>query len=186
MYSSRELSDSDKSILREYASSYIKKNPKEFDKLIEETNVFLKSVKENRNRKMLQNIPFQNTSNFNGKKILVVDDNQRNIYALSSMLEGYNLNIIHANNGNDAIKLLDANSDVDMVLMDIMMPEMDGYEATKHIRNREQYKDLPIVALTAKAMVGDREICIKAGMNDYITKPVDSNTLISVMNNFFE
>jgi PAS domain S-box-containing protein len=186
VYSSRELSDMDKSILCEYTSSYIKKNPKEFDTLMEETNVFLKSVMENRNRKLSLNIPIQDSTNLIGKKILVVDDDQRNIYALCSMLEGFNLNIICANNGNEAIKMLDSNGDIDMILMDIMMPEMNGYEATKQIRSRAKYKDLPIVALTAKAMIGDREICMKAGMNDYITKPIDSNNLISIINNFFE
>lgn len=97
----------------------------------------LKSVKDNRNRKLPKNIIVQNSSNLKGEKILVVDDDQRNIYVLSSMLEGVNLNFIHAINGIDALKLPDANTDTDMILMDIMMPEMDGYEATKHIRNRE-------------------------------------------------
>lgn len=185
VYSSKDLDDSDKKTLSEYASSYIKKNPEKMESLLEETQLFLKSVKEQNSRKNNQFVEPSNTDSLHGKKVLVVDDDTRNIYALSSMLEGFDIEIISAENGLEAIEMLKTNI-VDLVLMDVMMPEMDGYEATRNIRKIENLKNLPIVALTAKAMVGDREICIEAGMNDYITKPVDNNQLIKVLNSFFE
>jgi PAS domain S-box-containing protein len=184
VYSSKDLDDSDKKTLSEYASSYIKKNPEKMESLLEETQLFLKSVKEQNSRKAHQIIEPSNTDSLHGKKVLVVDDDTRNIYALSSMLEGFDIEIISAENGLEAIEMLKTNI-VDLVLMDVMMPEMDGYEATRNIRKIDNLKNLPIVALTAKAMVGDREICIEAGMNDYITKPVDNNQLIKVLNSFF-
>ncbi|HQK98632.1 MAG TPA: response regulator, partial [Bacteroidia bacterium] len=184
VYSSKDLDDSDKKTLSEYASSYIKKNPEKMESLLEETQLFLKSVKEQNGRKSNQVIELSNTDSLHGKKVLVVDDDSRNIYALSSMLEGFDIEIISAENGIDAIEKLKSNI-VDLVLMDVMMPEMDGYEATRNIRKIENLKNLPIVALTAKAMVGDREICIEAGMNDYITKPVDNNQLIKILSSFF-
>jgi CheY-like chemotaxis protein len=116
-----------------------------------------------------------------GKKVLVVDDDVRNIFALTSLLEDHNLKVAHAENGRAGIELLKKTPDVDLVLMDIMMPEMDGYETMKAIREVPEFRSLPIVALTAKAMKGDRAKCIEAGASDYITKPVDLEQLFSVL-----
>jgi HAMP domain-containing protein/signal transduction histidine kinase/CheY-like chemotaxis protein len=116
-----------------------------------------------------------------GKKVLVVDDDVRNIFALTSLLEDHNLKVAHAENGRTGIELLKKTPDVDLVLMDIMMPEMDGYETMKAIRELPQFRSLPIVALTAKAMKGDRAKCIEAGASDYVTKPVDLEQLFSVL-----
>jgi CheY-like chemotaxis protein len=116
-----------------------------------------------------------------GRKILVVDDDVRNVFALTSVLENYGMNVVFAENGRDAIEMLHENPDVDLVLMDVMMPEMDGYETTQAIRQIDQYADLPIVALTAKAMAGDRERSLAAGASDYITKPVDLDLLLDTM-----
>jgi hypothetical protein len=116
-----------------------------------------------------------------GKKVLVVDDDVRNIFALTSLLEDHNLKVAHAENGRAGIELLKKTPDVDLVLMDIMMPEMDGYETMKAIRDIPEFRSLPIVALTAKAMKGDRAKCIEAGASDYITKPVDLEQLFSVL-----
>jgi CheY-like chemotaxis protein len=116
-----------------------------------------------------------------GKKVLVVDDDVRNIFALTSLLEDHHLNVIHAENGHAGIELLNRTPDVDLVLMDIMMPGMDGYETIKAIRQLPQFRSLPIIALTAKAMKGDRRKCIDAGASDYITKPVDLDQLFSVL-----
>jgi CheY-like chemotaxis protein len=116
-----------------------------------------------------------------GKKVLIVDDDMRNIFALTSALERYKMVVSHAENGRDGIEMLKASPDVDIVLMDIMMPEMDGYETTSQIRAIPQFANLPIVALTAKAMKGDREKCIEAGASDYITKPVDMDQLLSLL-----
>jgi len=116
-----------------------------------------------------------------GKKILLVDDDMRNIYALTSVLESNEINVIFAENGLDGIQLLDNHRDTDLVLMDIMMPKMDGYEAIKEIRKQSRYNELPIIALTAKAMKHDRDKCIEAGATDYISKPVNLEQLLSLI-----
>jgi CheY-like chemotaxis protein len=116
-----------------------------------------------------------------GRKVLIVDDDLRNIFALTSVLEQADMNVLHAENGAAGIRVLQQNPDVDLILMDIMMPEMDGYETTRAIRQMPEFRSTPIVALTAKAMKGDREKCLAAGASDYVTKPVDLNYLFSVM-----
>jgi CheY-like chemotaxis protein len=114
-----------------------------------------------------------------GKQVLIVDDDVRNIFALSSVLEEYGMKIHAAENGRDAIDLLLANTDIDVVLMDIMMPEMDGLDTTREMRKIPACKDLPIIAVTAKAMKGDRDRCLEAGAWDYLSKPVDTEQLLS-------
>jgi CheY-like chemotaxis protein len=116
-----------------------------------------------------------------GKKVLVVDDDVRNIFALTSLLEDHHLVVSHAENGRAGIELLKRLPDTDLVLMDIMMPEMDGYETIRAIRTIPEFRTLPIIALTAKAMKGDRAKCIDAGASDYIMKPVDLEQLFSVL-----
>jgi CheY-like chemotaxis protein/HAMP domain-containing protein len=116
-----------------------------------------------------------------GRKVLVIDDDVRNIFALASVLEQRELKVLHAENGRAGVELLKTTRDVDIVLMDIMMPEMDGYETMREIRRLPEFKTLPIIALTAKAMKGDREKCLRAGASDYVTKPVDIDLLFSVM-----
>jgi len=110
-----------------------------------------------------------------------VDDDVRNIFSLTSMLEEHGMTVSYAETGRDAIEQLHQTQGIDLVLMDVMMPEMDGYETTRKIREEQQFKNMPIIALTAKAMKGDREKCIAAGASDYITKPVDSEQLLSLM-----
>jgi CheY-like chemotaxis protein len=116
-----------------------------------------------------------------GKKVLVVDDDVRNIFALTSVLEQHDLEVLHAENGRAGIEILLKTPGIDGVLMDIMMPEMDGYETTRAIRKIPEFGSLPIIAVTAKAMKGDRAKCIEAGASDYITKPVDLDQLFSVL-----
>jgi CheY-like chemotaxis protein len=116
-----------------------------------------------------------------GKKVLIIDDDVRNIFALTSVLERYQMQVLYAENGRDALELLQSTPDVNVVLMDVMMPEMDGYETMRAIRKQRKLKALPIIALTAKAMKGDREKCIEAGASDYITKPVDIEQLLSLL-----
>ena len=113
--------------------------------------------------------------------MLIVDDDIRNIFALSSVLEEYEMKIVSAENGRDAIDILMNQSDIDIVLMDIMMPELDGIDTMKEIRKIEDCRHLPIVAVTAKAMKGDRERCIEAGAWDYLSKPVEREVLLSVL-----
>jgi len=116
-----------------------------------------------------------------GRTVLVIDDDLRNIFALTSLLERHNLEVMHAENGRAGIDMLKAKPDVDVVLMDIMMPDMDGYQTTRAIRQIPELKALPIIALTAKAMKGDRDKCIQAGASDYVAKPVDVEYLLSVI-----
>ena len=115
------------------------------------------------------------------KKIVVVDDDVRNIFALTDEFEELNMLVLKATNGQEALEVLEENPDADIVLMDIMMPVMDGYEAIRRIRQDARFKNLPVLALTAKAMRGDRDKCIKAGANDYLPKPIDFDRLLSTM-----
>src|SRR2546425_388174 len=115
------------------------------------------------------------------KQVLIVDDDLRNIFAVTAILERQRMKVPYAENGADAIKILQATPGIDLVLMDIMMPQMDGYETMRRIRALEQFKSLPIIALTAKAMKGDREKCIEAGASDYIAKPVAPEQLLSLL-----
>ncbi len=116
-----------------------------------------------------------------GKKVLVVDDDARNIFALTSVLENQEMEVLTATNGRQAIDLINQTPDLSVVLMDIMMPEMDGYETMREIRNNPDFRTLPILALTAKAMKGDREKCLAAGASDYIAKPVNTDQLLSLL-----
>ncbi|MHB1951491.1 MAG: response regulator, partial [Acidiferrobacteraceae bacterium] len=125
--------------------------------------------------------PLDTSIEFSGEKVLVVDDDVRNIFAITSVLENQKLKVMFAENGRDAISMLDENDDIRLVLMDLMMPEMDGYETTRAIRERAKYANLPIIAVTAKAMKGDREKCLEAGASEYITKPVDIGRLLSII-----
>jgi CheY-like chemotaxis protein len=116
-----------------------------------------------------------------GKKALIVDDDIRNIFALTGALEQHGMAVLNAENGKDGIESLKNNPDTDVVLMDIMMPELDGYDTIRIMRGLEEFRDLPIIAVTAKAMKGDREKCIDAGASDYISKPVNVEQLLSLL-----
>jgi CheY-like chemotaxis protein len=116
-----------------------------------------------------------------GRKVLVVDDDARNIFALTTVLENHEMEVVTATNGRQAIELIKAIPELSVVLMDIMMPEMDGYETMRQIRRSPELRTLPILALTAKAMKGDREKCLAAGASDYIAKPVNTEQLLSLL-----
>jgi CheY-like chemotaxis protein len=153
------------------------------DRLLEETILLLHRAESDLSesqREVLNAIRRSDVS-LVGKKVLVVDDDVRNIFALTSVLEQHNLNVVHAENGRAGIETLLRTPGVDGVLMDIMMPEMDGYETMRAIRQIAEFRTLPIIAVTAKAMKGDRAKCIEAGASDYITKPVDLEQLFSVL-----
>ena len=184
-----ELDNASVSRLMKYADAMVVKTNKSSDRLIDEVNLFLNKVSE---ENPIQTAPAKTImtatrkDTIKGKKVLIVDDDMRNIFALSSALESYDLVVEIAVDGEDAITKLEDISDIDIVLMDIMMPKMDGYEATRHIRQQPKWNKLPVIALTAKAMKDDREKCIAAGANDYITKPVDIDRLIALMQLWLE
>ncbi|MEH2161330.1 MAG: response regulator [Nostoc sp.] len=183
VYTGKELSRQEETQLRGLAETIIIKNVRSPERLLDETALFLHRVQANLptpKRQMLEQL-HQNDPVLANRKILIVDDDLRNIFALTSFLESYQMQVLFAENGRDGIEILQTNPDINTVLMDIMMPEMDGYETTRAIRQQQQFRSLPIIALTAKAMPGDREKCIEAGASDYITKPVDTEQLLSLL-----
>jgi CheY-like chemotaxis protein len=123
----------------------------------------------------------QDDAVLSGRKVVVIDDDIRNIFSLASALEEYGIQLSYAESGRAGLEVLDAKPEVDVVLVDIMMPDMDGYETIREIRGRDGLRDLPIIAVTAKAMKGDRQKCIQAGASDYVAKPVDIDHLVSVL-----
>ncbi|MDO8681702.1 MAG: HAMP domain-containing protein [Acidobacteriota bacterium] len=183
VYTGKELTKSEEAELRRLAQTIIIKDVKSPERLLEETALFLHRVESTlpaEKQKLLDQL-HRSDPTLAGKKALVVDDDIRNIFALTSILERYEMNVQYAENGHDALRMLNENPDINVVLMDVMMPEMDGYEATRRIRDNAAFENLPIIALTAKAMKGDREKCINAGASDYVTKPVDTDHLISLL-----
>jgi HAMP domain-containing protein/signal transduction histidine kinase/CheY-like chemotaxis protein len=183
VYTGKELTPEEETELRRISDTIIIKDVKSPERLLDETSLFLHRVQTNLptpQRMMLEQLQ-QSDPVLAGKKVLIVDDDVRNIFALTSLLERHQMQVIYAENGQDGITLLQANADVHLVIMDVMMPEMDGYQTISHIRTVEQFSSLPIIALTAKAMKGDREKCIEAGASDYITKPVDTDQLMSLL-----
>ncbi len=183
IYTGKELTKEENDELRQYAESIIIKGVKSEERLLDETALFLHRTVRNlpkQKQHMIADL-YDNEKVFLGKKVLLVDDDMRNIFALSKVLKERGLEVIKTDNGKSAIEMLVGNSDIDLVLMDIMMPEMDGYECMGEIRKRQEFAELPIIALTAKAMKEDRQKCIDAGASDYITKPVDVERLLSLM-----
>jgi CheY-like chemotaxis protein len=183
IYTGKDLTKREETRLRKYAETIIVKDARSPERLLDETALFLHRAEDQlpaEQRRMLDGRDDGGDA-FTGKKILIVDDDVRNVFALTSVLERVGMEVAFAENGREGIELLEANPDVDVVLMDVMMPEMDGYEASLAIRQMPGHAQLPIIALTAKAMKGDREKCIAAGASDYITKPVDTDQLLSLL-----
>ena len=183
VYADRELTSSEEALLLQCADHLPVKAVSSPERLLDEATLFLHQLETNlpkEKRNMLRMVHDKEAILAN-KKVLIVDDDARNTFALATVLEEKNLEIIAGNTGNEALELLDKHPDIALVLMDIMMPEMDGYEAMRQIRTQERFRKLPIIALTAKAMKGDKAKCIEAGANDYLSKPVDSDKLISLM-----
>ena len=183
VYTGKDLSKKQETELRRLAETIIIKDVKSPDRLLDETALFLHRVESSLpadKRKMLEQL-HQHDPALSGRRALIVDDDIRNIFALTSVLEQHDVEVFYAENGKDGIKMLEETPGIDVVLMDVMMPEMDGYEAMRRIREKKSLRSLPIIALTAKAMKGDREKCIEAGASDYITKPVDTEQLVSLL-----
>ena len=181
IYTARDLLQEEEMHLRRLAENIVLKDVRSPERLLDETALLLHrnaAKLPERQRKMLETL---HQGVLENKKVLLVDDDIRNIFAMTSVLERFKMNVIAAENGRDAIQMLIDNKDVDVVLMDIMLPTMDGYATTRAIREIEGFEHLPIIAVTAKAMKGDREKCIAAGASDYLSKPVDTEQLRSVL-----
>jgi CheY-like chemotaxis protein/CHASE3 domain sensor protein len=183
VHTARSLSQQEETALRRSTEAIIVKGSQSNERLLDETTLFLHRVETSlpeQKRKLLERLRLKDPV-LSGRKILIVDDDVRHIFAVTSMLEQYDVNVLYAETGKAALAVLGKDPGIDLVLMDVMMPEMDGLEATRLIRRLHSYQNLPIIALTAKAMKGDREECITAGASDYISKPVDSDQLLSLM-----
>ena len=183
VFTGKDLSREEQARLHSMAKSIVLKDVRSPERLLDETALFLHRVVTGlpvQKQEMLERL-HNSAEVLRGRKVLVVDDDARNIFALTSVLENHEVEVVSATNGRQAIDIIKSTPDIVMVLMDIMMPEMDGYETMREIRKDPQFRTLPILALTAKAMKGDREKCLDAGASDYIAKPVNTNQLLSLM-----
>ncbi|RXK87441.1 response regulator [Filimonas effusa] len=184
IFTGKSLSKAEELRIKKYADSIVIKTAHSYQRILDEVSLFLHLVEEKKESEepvkpykslgLLQDV-------LKDKKVLIADDDVRNIYSLSKSLESLNMTVVSAMDGKEALKQLEVHPDIDVVLMDMMMPEMDGYESIRHIRALDKFKRLPIIAVTAKAMTGDRAKCISAGASDYITKPVDIDQLLSLL-----
>jgi HAMP domain-containing protein/CheY-like chemotaxis protein/signal transduction histidine kinase len=183
VFTGRELTAEEDAQLHTMARSIVVKGVESPERLLDETALFLHRVIGDLPREKQQMLERLNSSDEDlvGQTVLVVDDDARNIFALSSVLERHGMNVLTATTGREAIDLISSTPDLAIVLMDIMMPEMDGYETIEQIRQKGEFRRLPIVALTAKAMKGDREKCLEAGASDYLAKPVNTEQLLTVL-----
>lgn len=182
IFTGKSLSRSEEQRIRQYADSIVIKTAHSYQRILDEVSLFLHLMDESYGQKT-ENLRKKATldSVLRNKTVLITDDDVRNVFALSKALEKHQMQVITTMDGKEALKVLNENPSIDMVLMDMMMPGMDGYETIARIRQDARWKRLPVIAVTAKAMTGDREKCIQAGASDYITKPVDTDQLISLM-----
>jgi CheY-like chemotaxis protein len=181
VYTGRELTRDDEARLRRLSSTIIVKDGHAPERLLDELNFFLHRVEADLGpAKKLTGGDLNGTSLLS-KRVLVVDDDARNIFALEAALRSCGMDVLSAESGTQGIEMLRSRNDIDIILMDIMMPEMDGYETIRRIRAEDRISDIPIIALTAKAMKGDRDACIAAGASEYVSKPVDIDQLTSLL-----
>jgi len=181
VYTGRELTPTENSSLRRLSESVIVKDQYSPERLLQETGYFLNQIGARMPAKTTAAPTGNGVSSLEGVTVLVVDDDARNIFALRMALEDHRMNVVSAESGLECLRLLGETPSVDVVLMDIMMPEMDGYETIRRVRAHEAWRTLPIIALTAKAMKGDRESCLAAGASEYISKPVDIDQLVNLV-----
>ena len=184
VFTGRDLSIVEQNKIKKYADSIVVKTAHSYQRILDEAGLFLHLVEE-KNTNKLPESNFENLAALRNvlknKTVLIADDDVRNIFSLTKTLESQEMNVLTAIDGKEALKILKENKHVDAVLMDMMMPEMDGYQTIREIRNNREFKKIPILAVTAKAMRGDREKCIEAGASDYISKPVDIDQLMSLL-----
>jgi CheY-like chemotaxis protein len=188
VYSAKDFDKKELNHLHRTSNTILLKGVNSLEHLLEETVLHLHINHRElapEKRRVIENIRMKDDI-LTGKNVLVVDDDVRNLFALTTVFERYNINVVTAESGKEAIQIInDDKQKIDMVLMDIMMPEMDGYETTQKIRREHKNNTLPIIAVTAKAMKGDRQKCIEAGASDYITKPLKIDQLLSLMRVWF-
>jgi CheY-like chemotaxis protein len=183
VFTGRELSANEDAQLHTMARSIVVKGVESPERLLDETALFLHRVFSDlpvEKQRMLERLN-SSDEDLVGSTVLLVDDDSRNIFALSSVLERRGMKVLTATTGGEAIELIQQTPELAIVLMDIMMPEMDGYQTIENIRGNPAYRRLPIIALTAKAMKGDREKCLEAGASDYLAKPVNTEQLLSAL-----
>lgn len=182
LFTGKSLSQPEEFKIKKYADAIVMKTANSYQRILDEVSLFLHLVQEQQNKKAAPNFErsILQENVLKGKNVLLADDDVRNIYSMTKALEKFQMNVIPAMDGKEALQLVKSNP-VDVVLMDMMMPQMDGYESIRAIRSNPQFKNVPIIAVTAKAMSGDREKCIAAGASDYISKPVDMDQLISLL-----
>lgn len=183
IFTERNLSKSEELKIKQYADSIVVKTAHSYQRILDEVGLFLHLVEEkNNSTETVRNKTLGSlTEVLRGKKILITDDDVRNIFSLTKALEKYKVEVVVAMDGKHALQQIKEHPDVDVILMDMMMPEMDGYETIKQIRKMPVFRRLPIIAITAKSMIGEREKCITAGASDYISKPVDIDQLLSLL-----
>lgn len=185
VFTGKNLSKGEESRIKKYADSIVVKTAYSYQRILDEAGLFLHLVEE-KNRKKHERISGSGNEGelrniLKDKTVLIADDDVRNIFSLTKALEIHGMKVIPAMDGKEALKALEKEPAIDVVLMDMMMPEMDGYETIREIRSHHQYKNLPVLAVTSKAMMGDREKCIAVGASDYISKPVDIDQLVSLL-----
>lgn len=183
IFTGKNLSKGEESRIKQYADSIVVKTAHSYQRILDEAGLFLHLIEEkDKQQKSLVRDTLGGLNDvLKNKVVLIADDDVRNIFSLTKALEQHQMKVLPAIDGKEALRVLNENPKVDVVLMDMMMPELDGYQTTKEIRNMPAYKQLPILAVTAKAMMGDREKCIAAGASDYISKPVDVDQLVSLL-----
>jgi signal transduction histidine kinase/CheY-like chemotaxis protein/CHASE3 domain sensor protein len=183
VFTGKNISKIEEQKIKKYADTIVVKTANTYQRILDEVGLFLHLVNHDsveKSEKTLRKLGFLSEV-IKNKTVLIADDDVRNIFAISKVLEKYQMNIISAINGKEALSKLENNPHIDVVLMDMMMPQMDGYETIQNIRKNSKHVNLPIIAVTSKAMMGDREKCIKAGASDYISKPVDLDQLLSLL-----
>ena len=183
IFTGKSFSQPEELKIKKYADTIVLKTAHSYQRILDEVSLFLNLVKEQKDsKKIITSDKVSKLDNvLNNKTVLLADDDVRNIFAMTKVLEHHHIKVLPALDGSEAIKILEKNNNIDIILMDMMMPEMDGYEAIKAIRSNVNTKTIPIIAVTAKAMSGDREKCIAVGASDYISKPVDMNQLVSLL-----
>ncbi|MDM8569253.1 response regulator, partial [Thiotrichales bacterium HSG1] len=183
IYANRDLNEDEENILQQCSNNITVKSVSSPARLLDETTLFLHQLEANlsqEKRSLLESV-HDNEAILRYKTVLIADDDMRNVFSLVAMLEDKEMEVVIAKNGQEALDALEENPEITAVIMDVMMPGMDGYEAMQKIRKQPKYRKLPIIALTAKAMKDDKSKCIEAGASDYLAKPVDNDKLISLL-----